>query len=104
MNATPEKPPESTTRAVPRARRVRGWWLAALAMFAILLLAAFGWLPSYVALPAIVAVATLMAIEMRFASRGMTIDAAPRLVPAGADPTAGLGGAINAPPRAPPLR
>lgn len=98
MNATPEKPPESTTRAAPRARRVRGWWLAALAMFAILLLAAFGWLPSYIALPAIVAVATLMAIEIRSASRGMAIDAAPRLVPAAADPTAGLAALINALP------
>jgi two-component system phosphate regulon sensor histidine kinase PhoR len=98
MNAAPEKPPESTVRASPRAKRVRGWWLAALAMFAILLLAAFGWLPSYIALPAIVAVATLMAIEIRFASRGMTIDAAPRLVPAAADPTAGLVALINALP------
>jgi two-component system, OmpR family, phosphate regulon sensor histidine kinase PhoR len=98
MNAAPEKPPESTMRASPRAKRVRGWWLAALALFAILLLAAFGWLPSYIALPAIVAVATLMAIEIRFASRGMTIDAAPRLVPAAADPTAGLVALINALP------
>ena len=70
MNAAPEKAPES---ASPRARRVRGWWLAALAMFAIILCAAFGWLPSYIALPAIVAVATLMAVEMRFASRGMAL-------------------------------
>jgi two-component system phosphate regulon sensor histidine kinase PhoR len=98
MNAAPEKSPESTMRASPRAKRVRRWWLAALALFAILLLAAFGWLPSYIALPAIVAVATLMAIEIRFASRGMTIDAAPRLVPAAADPTAGLVALINALP------
>jgi two-component system, OmpR family, phosphate regulon sensor histidine kinase PhoR len=98
MNAAPEKPRESTMRASPRAKRVRGWWLAALALFAILLLAAFGWLPSYIALPAIVAVATLMAIEIRFASRGMTIDAAPRLVPAAADPTTGLVALINALP------
>src|SRR3984893_17641232 len=98
MSATPEKPPESTTRAAPRARRVRGWWLAALAMFAILMLAAFGWLPSYIALPAIVAVATLMAIEIRSASRGMAIDAAPRLVSAAAHPTAGLAALINALP------
>src|ERR1700682_6189289 len=104
MNATPEKPPESTTRAVPRARRVRGWWLAALAMFAILLLAAFGWLPSYIALPAIVAVATLMAIEIRSTSRGMAIDAAPRLVPAAADPTEGLAALINAVPQCALLR
>jgi two-component system phosphate regulon sensor histidine kinase PhoR len=98
MNAAPEKPPESTVRAATRARRVRGWWLAALAMFAILLLAAFGWLPSYIALPAIVAVATLMAIEIRFASRGMVIDPTPRLVPAAADPTAGLVALIDALP------
>ncbi len=98
MNAAPEKPPESTMRASPRAKRVREWWLAALALFAILLLAAFGWLPSYIALPAIVAVATLMAIEIRFASRGMTIDAAPRLVPVAADPTAALVTLINALP------
>ena len=95
MNAAPEKAPES---ASPRARRVRGWWLAALAMFAIILCAAFGWLPSYIALPAIVAVATLMAVKMRFASRGMAIDATPRLVPAAADPTAGLAALINALP------
>jgi two-component system phosphate regulon sensor histidine kinase PhoR len=98
MNAAPEKAPESAPRAAPRARRVRGWWLAALAMFAIILLAAFGWLPSYIALPAIVAVATLMAVEIRFASRGIAIDAAPRLVPAAADPTAGLAAFINALP------
>jgi two-component system phosphate regulon sensor histidine kinase PhoR len=98
MNAAPEKAPESAPRAAPRARRVRGWWLAALAMFAIILLAAFGWLPSYIALPAIVAVATLMAVEIRFASRGIAIDAAPRLVPAAADPTAGLAALINALP------
>ncbi len=79
-------------------RRVRGWWLAALAMFAIILLTAFGWLPSYIALPAITAVATFMAVEIRFASRGMAIDAAPRLVPAAADPTAGLAALINALP------
>ena len=98
MNAAAEKPPESTMRAATRARRVRGWWLAALAMFAILLLAAFGWLASYIALPAIVAVATLMAIEIRFASRGMVIDPTPRLVPAAADPTAGLVALIDALP------
>jgi two-component system phosphate regulon sensor histidine kinase PhoR len=98
MNAAPEKAPESAPRAAPPARRVRGWWLAALAMLAIILLAAFGWLPSYVALPAIVAVATLMAVEIRFATRGMAIDAAPRLVTAAADPTAGLAALINALP------
>jgi two-component system phosphate regulon sensor histidine kinase PhoR len=98
MNAAPEKAPESAPRAAPRARRVRGWWLAALAMFAIILLTAFGWLPSYIALPAITAVATFMAVEMRFASRGMAIDAAPRLVPAAANPTAGLVALINALP------
>jgi two-component system, OmpR family, phosphate regulon sensor histidine kinase PhoR len=95
MNAASEKAPES---AAPRARRVRGWWLAALAMLAIILLAAFGWLPSYIALPAIAAVATFMAVEMRSASRGMAIDAAPRLVPAAADPAAGLAALINALP------
>jgi two-component system, OmpR family, phosphate regulon sensor histidine kinase PhoR len=95
MNAAPDKAPES---AAPPARRVRGWWLAALAMSAIILCAAFGWLPPYIALPAIVAVATLMAVEMRFASRGMAIDATPRLVPAAADPTAGLAALINALP------
>lgn len=98
MNAAPEKAPESAPRAAPRTRRVRGWWLAAFAMLAIILLAAFGWLPSYIALPAIVAVATLMAVEIRFAARGMAIDAAPRLVPAAADPTAGLAALINALP------
>jgi two-component system phosphate regulon sensor histidine kinase PhoR len=98
MNAASEKAPESAPRAAPRARRVRGWWLAALAMLAIILLAAFGWIPSYIALPAIVAVATLMAVEMRSASRGMAIDAAPRLVPAAADPAAGLAALINALP------
>jgi two-component system phosphate regulon sensor histidine kinase PhoR len=98
MNAASEKAPESAPRAAPRARRVRGWWLAALAMLAIILLAAFGWLPSYIALPAIAAVATFMAVEMRSASRGIEIDAAPRLVPAAADPAAGLAALINARP------
>jgi two-component system phosphate regulon sensor histidine kinase PhoR len=98
MNAAPEQPPESASLAAPRTRRVRRWWLAAFAMFAIILLTAFGWLPSYIALPAITAVATLMAVEIRFASRRMAIDAAPRLVPAAADPTAGLTALINALP------
>jgi two-component system phosphate regulon sensor histidine kinase PhoR len=96
MNAASEKAPESAPRAASQARRVRGWWLAALAMLAIILLAAFGWLPSYIALPAIAAVATFMAVEMRSASRGMAIDAAPRLVPAAVDPAAGLAALINA--------
>src|SRR5260221_2903612 len=95
MNAAPEKPPVSSAT---RARRVRGWWLAALAMFVILLLSALGWLPSYIALPAIVAVATLMAIEIRSASRGVAIDAAPRLVSAAIDPTAGLVALVDALP------
>ena len=98
MNAAPENSPESASLAAPRPRRVRGWWLAALAMFAIILLAAFGWLPPYIALPAIVAVATLMAVEIRFASRAIAIDAAPRLVPAAADPTAGLTALVDALP------
>jgi two-component system, OmpR family, phosphate regulon sensor histidine kinase PhoR len=95
MNAAPEQTPES---AALRARRVRGWWLAALAMFAIILLAALGWLPSYIALPAVVAVATLTAVELRSAARGMAVAAAPRLVPAAADPTAGLTALVNALP------
>jgi|SRR5712692_3033456 len=70
MNAAPENSPESAHLAAWRPRRMRGWWLAALAMFAIIALAAFGWLPPYIALPAIVAVATLMAVEIRSASRG----------------------------------
>jgi two-component system phosphate regulon sensor histidine kinase PhoR len=98
MNAAPEQAPENAPLAAPRTRRARRWWLAALAMFAIILLTAFGWLPSYIALPAITAVATLMAVEIRFASRSMAIDAAPRLVPAAADPTAGLTALINALP------
>jgi len=74
------------------------WWLAALAMLAIIVLAAFGWLPSYIALPAIAAVAALMAVEIRSASRVVAIDAAPRLVPAATDPTAGLTALIDALP------
>src|SRR5712692_3126826 len=98
MNAAPENSPESAHLAAWRPRRMRGWWLAALAMFAIIALAAFGWLPPYIALPAIVAVATLMAVELRSASRGVAVDAAQRLVPAAADPTAGLVAFINALP------
>src|SRR5690348_9510475 len=98
MNAAPESTPETASLAAPRRRRVRGWWVAALAMFAIILLAAFGWLPSYIALPAIATVAPLMAVEIRSASRGGAIDAAPRLVPAAADPTAGLAALVNALP------
>jgi two-component system phosphate regulon sensor histidine kinase PhoR len=98
MNAAPEKAPESAPLAAARARRVRGWWLAAIAMFAIILLAAFGWLPSYIALPAIAAVATLMAVEIRSASQVAAMDTAPRLVPAAADPTAGLAALVNALP------
>jgi len=98
MNAAPENSPESAHPAAPRPRRMRGWWLAALAMCAIIALAAFGWLPPYIALPAIVAVATLMAVELRSASRGVAVDTAQRLVPAAADPTAGLVAFINALP------
>jgi two-component system phosphate regulon sensor histidine kinase PhoR len=98
MDAVPEKAPESAPPAAPRTRRVRGRWLAAIAMFAIILLTAFGWLPSYIALPAITAVATLMAVEIRSASRGVVMDASPRLVPAAADPTAGLAALVNALP------
>jgi two-component system phosphate regulon sensor histidine kinase PhoR len=98
MNAAPEKAPESAPLAASCTRRVRGWWLAAIAMFAIILLAAFGWLPSYVALPAIAAVATLMAVEIRSAARVVVLDTAPRLVPAAVDPTAGLAALVNALP------
>ena len=90
--------PEAAASASPRKKRARGWWwLSALAMFAIILLAAFGWLPSYIALPAITAVATLMAVEIRFARR-LAVDPAPRLVPVAADPTAGLVALVNALP------
>jgi two-component system, OmpR family, phosphate regulon sensor histidine kinase PhoR len=98
MNTAPEALPETAPLAAARRRRLKGWWLAALAMLAIILLAASGWLPSYIALPAITAVATLMAVEIRFASRAVAIDVAPRLVPAAADPTVGLAALIDALP------
>src|ERR1043166_1720270 len=98
MNAAPENSPESAHPAAPRPRRMRGWWLPPPARGAILRLAAFGWLPPYIALPAIVAVAPLMAVELRSASRGVAVDTAQRLVPAVADPTAGLVAFVNALP------
>jgi two-component system phosphate regulon sensor histidine kinase PhoR len=81
-----------------RARRMRGQWLAAAVMVAIILLTAFGWLPSYIALPAIAAVATLMAVEIRAAARGIAADVAPNLMPAAVDPTARLAALIDALP------
>ena len=98
MNAGPETSPGTAAVATARGRRVMMRWLAALAMLTIILLAAFGWLPSYIALPAIVAIATLMAVEIRSVSRGVAIDAAPRFVPAAADPAAGLAALVNALP------
>ncbi|HLL26670.1 MAG TPA: ATP-binding protein [Xanthobacteraceae bacterium] len=99
MNAASnDTSPAGAPLTAPHARRVRGWWFAAPVMFAIILLAAFGWLASYIALPALAVLATLMAVEIRSASRGMIIDAAPRLVPAAADPTAALAALVNALP------
>jgi len=77
---------------------MRGSLLAAAAMLGIILLAAFGWLPSYISLPAIAVLATLMAVEIRSAARGIAADVAPRFVPAVADPSASLAALVNALP------
>src|SRR5262245_27619544 len=96
MSAPDSSPPAAP--AAPRARRIRGSLLAAAAMLAIILLAAFGWLPSYISLPAIAVLATLMAVEIRSAARGIAADVAPRLVPAVADPSESLAALVNALP------
>lgn len=96
MSASDSSP--QAAPAAPPARRMRGTLLAAAAMVAVILLAAFGWLPSYITLPTIAVLATLMAVEIRSAARGIAADVAPRFVPAVTDPSTSLAALVNALP------
>jgi len=55
------------------ARPPRGRWIAALALLAILIAAALGWLPAFIAIPGVVTVAAFIALEIKIASRGLPV-------------------------------
>jgi two-component system phosphate regulon sensor histidine kinase PhoR len=58
---------------MPHTRSLLGRWIAAIVLIAILAGAAFGWLPAYVALPAVAIVAAFIAVEIRSASKGIPV-------------------------------
>ncbi len=63
--------PENSAR--PYAHPLRGRWIAALGLLAILVATALGWLPAFIALPGVAIVAVFIALEMKTTSRGLAV-------------------------------
>lgn len=97
MNTTREQP-VSEHAEMPHGRSLRGRWLAAVVLFAILGAAALGWLPAYIALPAVAIVAAFIAVEIRSASKSIPVVRPEALAPESGNFGAQLAAIINALP------
>ncbi len=97
MNSTHDQP-VSEHAEMPSAPSLRGRRIAAIVLLAILAAAALGWLPAYIALPAVAIVAAFIAVEIRSASKNIPVVRPEALVPESANFGTQLAAIINALP------